>query len=83
MQNRFRRSKRELHGPRVGLKFGPRSSRGVHSAEPLAQILCSWRAGVQLKAGRRRLRTLFDLTEMHRVPVTVRQTAKQCPPTSA
>eukprot|EP00969_Alexandrium_andersonii_P373856 15484956-Alexandrium_andersonii.AAC.1 len=38
MQNRFRRSKLELRGPRNGLEMGPRSSRGVHSARFSAQI---------------------------------------------
>eukprot|EP00969_Alexandrium_andersonii_P331697 14659362-Alexandrium_andersonii.AAC.1 len=31
MQNRFKPSKLELLGPRNGLKFGPRSSRGLRS----------------------------------------------------
>eukprot|EP00969_Alexandrium_andersonii_P193443 8543659-Alexandrium_andersonii.AAC.1 len=32
MQTRFRRSERDVRGPRNGLKTGPRSSRGVRYA---------------------------------------------------
>eukprot|EP00969_Alexandrium_andersonii_P147785 6534063-Alexandrium_andersonii.AAC.1 len=38
LQNRFRRSKFELRGPRNDLEIGPRSSRWVRSAQLFAQI---------------------------------------------
>eukprot|EP00969_Alexandrium_andersonii_P011506 500939-Alexandrium_andersonii.AAC.1 len=37
MQNRFRRSNLELRGPKTAIEICPRSSRGVRSAQFLAQ----------------------------------------------
>eukprot|EP00969_Alexandrium_andersonii_P144751 6401125-Alexandrium_andersonii.AAC.1 len=38
MQSRCKRSELELRGSRNGLKIAPASSRGVHSAQHVAQI---------------------------------------------
>eukprot|EP00969_Alexandrium_andersonii_P333415 14735093-Alexandrium_andersonii.AAC.1 len=38
MQNRSKRSNLELRGPKNGCKLGPRSSRGVRSAQFLVEI---------------------------------------------
>eukprot|EP00969_Alexandrium_andersonii_P373151 15483343-Alexandrium_andersonii.AAC.1 len=44
-QNHFRRSNLELRGPRGGLNFGPRGSRGVRSGQLFVEIpnpLAKW-----------------------------------------
>eukprot|EP00969_Alexandrium_andersonii_P047928 2103263-Alexandrium_andersonii.AAC.1 len=38
MRNRIRRSEHELRGPTQGLEVGPRSSRGVPSAQSFTQM---------------------------------------------
>eukprot|EP00969_Alexandrium_andersonii_P017275 755211-Alexandrium_andersonii.AAC.1 len=38
LQNRFRRSEPELHGPESGIEVGPRTSPGLRSAPLLVQI---------------------------------------------